>query len=119
MKGYAAAPRELVDSSRRTAIYVIGTDCFNKMHSQSSETTRRAVAIVPLPSLSISRQSSHQDPEPALRLRAPIKYLSAAPWPRHQLEVRLCVRSGLTPFLRPPKIARLYGYRVQITDAEA
>lgn len=89
MKGYAAAPRELMDSSRRTAIYVIGTDCFNKMHSQSSETTRRAVAIVPLPSLSI--KSPHQDLHPAL---LPLN-TSAAPWLRHQLEVRVCVRSGL------------------------
>lgn len=38
MKGYAARPREMVDSSWRTAIYVTGTNCFNKMHSQSSET---------------------------------------------------------------------------------
>lgn len=81
MKGYAAASRELMDSSRRTAIYVIGTCCFNKMHSQSSETTRRAVAIVPLPSLSIL--SPHQDLQPALLLRAPIEHLSAAPWLRY------------------------------------
>lgn len=106
-----------MDSSRRTAIYVIGTDCFNKMHSQSSETTRRAVAIVPLPSLSIL--SPHQDIQPALLLRAPIEHLSAAPWPRHQLEVRVCVRSGLMPLMRLATVARLYGHRVQNTDAEA
>lgn len=117
MKGYAPAPRELVDSSRRTAIYVIGTDCFNKMHSQSYETTRRAVAIVPLPSLAIL--CPHRVLQPALLLRAPIEHFSAAPWPRHQLVVRVCVRSGLTPFLRLPNVARLYGHRGKITDAEA
>lgn len=70
---------------------------------------RRAVAIMPLPSHSLScLQSRTLSPDSCPWLSP--NTLSAAPWLlSHQLVRRDGIRSGLMPLLRLPNLARLYG----------
>lgn len=65
MEGYAAGHRELVDSSRRTAILCQGLVVSIKCILNLLESRRRAVAIVPLPSLSVLSASGPEALAPA------------------------------------------------------